>query len=50
MWAINLKKLVQEKLSDIEGDPLVMSEDLRKDEFTRNNHKVYKILKQLQMF
>jgi hypothetical protein len=49
MWAIHLKGLILQKISvSYSADPLLMNEDLRTEEFTRNNHKIYKYLKQLQ--
>lgn len=49
MWAIHLKTLVQEKINIPQPfDALTMTEESRREEFTRNNHKIYKYLKQLQ--
>ena len=50
MWAIQLKSVVATKLlSKGPTDILYLEESLRCDEFTRNNHKLFKYIKQLQV-
>jgi hypothetical protein len=46
MWAIQLRTVISTKL---QGGVLELEEPLRCDEFTRNNHKMFKYIKQLQV-
>ena len=50
MWAIQLQSVISTKLLQSEDvDILTVEEPLRCDEFTRNNHKMFKYIKQLQI-
>ena len=50
MWAIQLQSVISTKLQGDSGvDLLALEEHLRCDEFTRNNHKMFKYIKQLQV-
>jgi len=50
MWAIQLQSVISTKLQGDSGvDMLALEEPLRCDEFTRNNHKMFKYIKQLQV-
>ena len=46
MWAIQLRTVISTKL---QGGDLALEEPLRCDEFTRNNHTMFKYIKQLQV-
>jgi hypothetical protein len=46
MWAIQLRTVISTKL---QGGVLALEEPLRCDEFTGNNHKMFKYIKQLQV-
>lgn len=51
MWALQLKSVVSTKLQTPIAhfdDPLALEETLRCDEFSRNNHKLFKYIKGLK--
>jgi hypothetical protein len=49
MWAIQLRSVISTKLQGGDSDLLSLEEPLRCDEFNRNNHKMFKYIKQLQV-